>query len=133
MPFSSSFFDRQLLLNPFFLLTGALLFDEKIRQSAALFGLECGMLEFFKYSNHGPQSTEQLLTLPHFWRPVWRKRLQFVPIQPVCRRNRGIRRFLHKRLRTLIFFKCSRSELKNPKPIRVYVLFKAYPMALLSG
>jgi hypothetical protein len=26
-------------------MTGALFFDEKIRQSAALFGLECGMLE----------------------------------------------------------------------------------------
>jgi hypothetical protein len=54
MPLISSFFDRQLLLNPFFLLTGALLFDEKISQSAALFGLECGMLEFFKYSTHEP-------------------------------------------------------------------------------
>ncbi len=30
MPLISSFFGRQLLLNPFFLLTGALLFDEKI-------------------------------------------------------------------------------------------------------
>jgi hypothetical protein len=31
-------------------LAGAVLFDEKIRQSAALyFGLDCGMLEFFTH------------------------------------------------------------------------------------
>jgi hypothetical protein len=31
------------------------------------FGLDCGMLDFLKYSNHKPKSKEQLLTLPHFW------------------------------------------------------------------
>jgi hypothetical protein len=30
-------------------MAGALLFDEKIRQSAALFDLDCGMLEFFTH------------------------------------------------------------------------------------
>jgi hypothetical protein len=39
------------------------------------FGLDCGMLEFFKYSSHAPSSKEQLLSLPHFWSPVWSKGL----------------------------------------------------------
>jgi hypothetical protein len=30
------------------------------------FGLDCGMLEFFKYSTQEPLFKEQLLTLPHF-------------------------------------------------------------------
>jgi hypothetical protein len=53
-------------------LAGALLFDEKIHQSAVffLFGLDCGMLEFFKYHTHEPSSKEYLLTFPHFWRLV---------------------------------------------------------------
>jgi hypothetical protein len=50
--------------NPVFLLADALLFDEKICQSAALFGLDCGMLEFF---THEPKSKEQLKYLPHLW------------------------------------------------------------------
>jgi hypothetical protein len=33
----SSFFGRQLVWNSFFLFAGTLLFDEKVRQSAALF------------------------------------------------------------------------------------------------
>jgi hypothetical protein len=33
----SSFFSRRLVYNPFFLLAGACLFDEKIRQNVALF------------------------------------------------------------------------------------------------
>ncbi len=47
------------------------------------FGLDCGLLVFFKYSSHKPYSQEQLLTLPHFWSTVRRKRSRFVPIQPV--------------------------------------------------
>jgi hypothetical protein len=45
------------------------------------FGLDCGMLEFFKHFTHEPSSKEQLLTLPYFWSPVWWKRFQFVLIQ----------------------------------------------------
>ncbi len=56
------------------------------------FGLDCEMLEFFKYSSHEPSFNKQLLTLPHFWSLVWRKRLWFVPIQPVCRRNRRMQK-----------------------------------------
>jgi hypothetical protein len=37
MPQISSFFGRRLLYNPFFLFAATLLFDAKIRQSAALF------------------------------------------------------------------------------------------------
>jgi hypothetical protein len=37
MPPTSCFFGTRFVLNPFFLLAGALLFDEKIRQCAALF------------------------------------------------------------------------------------------------
>ncbi len=46
--------DHGLYRIPFFLLTGALLFVEKIRQRAALFWFRFGMLEFFKYSTHDP-------------------------------------------------------------------------------
>jgi hypothetical protein len=58
------------------------------------FGLDCGMMEFFKYSTHEPSSKEQLLTLPHFWSPVWRKRLRFVPIQPSAEEVGGLDGFL---------------------------------------
>jgi hypothetical protein len=50
MPPISSFYSRRLVENPFFLLAGALLFDEKSRQSAALFwfGLrDVGFLKLF--------------------------------------------------------------------------------------
>jgi hypothetical protein len=56
--------------NFFFLLAGALLFDEKIRQGSALFWLGLPLLVFFKYSTHKLSSNEQLLTLPNFWSPV---------------------------------------------------------------
>jgi hypothetical protein len=56
------------------------------------FGLDCdrGMLEFFKYSTHELSSKEQLLTLPHLWSPVWRKRLRFVPINPSAKELGGL-------------------------------------------
>jgi hypothetical protein len=31
------------------------------------FGLDCGLLGFFKYSTHEPSSKDQLLTFPHFF------------------------------------------------------------------
>jgi hypothetical protein len=68
-------------------LAGALLYDEKIRQVLLYYGFDCR--PFVTYSTNEPFSKEQLLTLPHFWSSVWQKRLRFVPIQPVCRRNRG--------------------------------------------
>jgi hypothetical protein len=66
-------------------------FDEKICQSAALVWFGWQDVEFFKHSTHEPSSKEKLLTLPHFWRPVWQKRLRFVPIQPICQRSRTIK------------------------------------------
>jgi hypothetical protein len=41
------------------------------------FGFDCGT--FVTFSTNEPFSKEQLLTLPHFWSPVWQKRLRFVP------------------------------------------------------
>jgi hypothetical protein len=43
-------------------LAGALSFDEKIRQNAALFWFGYGMMEFFTCK---PQPKEQLISLPH--------------------------------------------------------------------
>ena len=81
-------------------------------------GLDCGMLEFF---THKPQSNDQLLTFPHFWRPIWRKRLRFVTIQPVIPADRRIR---------CIFVKDQ--NLKNQKSMEVDVLFQAFPTVPLS-
>jgi hypothetical protein len=90
MNLTSCLFGSRFVWNPFFLLAGALLFDEKIRQNAALqyFGMDCGMLEFF---THEPQSKEQLMSLLHFWSKVRRRRSRFVPIKTVIRRSRRIR------------------------------------------
>jgi hypothetical protein len=55
---ASCFFGTRLVKNLFFILADALLFDEKISQSAAVFWLDCEMLEFFKYSTHEPSSKE---------------------------------------------------------------------------
>jgi hypothetical protein len=54
------------------ILAGTLLIDGKIRQGAALFWFrlrDVGILQLL-YSTHETFSKEQLLTLPHFWRPV---------------------------------------------------------------
>jgi hypothetical protein len=54
MPPTSCFFGTRVVWNPFFLLAGALLFDKKSAKVLHFFGLDCGMLEFFKYSTHEP-------------------------------------------------------------------------------
>jgi hypothetical protein len=59
-------------------------------------GLDCGILEFLKNSTREPSSKEQLSNLPHFWSPVWQKRLRFVPMQPVRRKKGGLDRFLYE-------------------------------------
>jgi hypothetical protein len=68
-------------------LAGALLFDEKTRQSAALFGLDCEMMKFFTLK---PQSKGQFMSLPHLWNTVWRKRLRLEHMQTVNRTSRRI-------------------------------------------
>jgi hypothetical protein len=59
-------------------LAGALSFDEKIRKVELYFGLGCGMMEFFTCK---PQSKEQLMSLPHLWSTVWRKRSRLEHMQ----------------------------------------------------
>ncbi len=70
------------------------------------FGLDGGMMEFFKYSTHEPSSKEHLLTLPHFWSLVWQKRLRFVPIQynPSAEEVEGLDGFLFEAAQNLEVF-----------------------------
>jgi hypothetical protein len=73
---TSCLFGPRFVWNPFFLLAGALLFDEKIHQSAALFwfGLrDVGILQMF----YSPAVIKRTI--------VWRKRSRFFPIQTVIR------------------------------------------------
>jgi hypothetical protein len=91
-PPASCFFGTRFVQNPFFLLSGALLFYEKIRQSVALFWF--GLRDIRVSSNilltiHN-QKEEQLLTFPHFCRPVWQKRFGFLYTQLVCRIREGL-------------------------------------------
>jgi hypothetical protein len=69
-------------------LAGALSFDEKIRQSAALFWFGLQNDEFF---TDEPQSKDQLMSLPHLWSKVWRKRSRLEHMQTVIRTSRKIR------------------------------------------
>jgi hypothetical protein len=52
-------------------LAGTLLFLKKAAKVLHYFGLDSGVLEFFKHSTDVPSSKEQLLTLPLFWSSVW--------------------------------------------------------------
>ncbi len=67
MPPTSCYFGTQFLQNPFFLLAAEHFYlMKKSVKVLHFFGLDCGMLEFFKYCTDEPSSKEQLLTLPHF-------------------------------------------------------------------
>ncbi len=55
------------------------------------FSLDCGLLEFFKYSTYKLSSKHKMYSSRIFWRTIWRKRLRFVHIQPTCRRSGMIR------------------------------------------
>jgi hypothetical protein len=70
-------------------LAGALLLGEKIRQSAALFWFGLRNDGFFFTCK--PQSKEQLMSLPHLWSTVWRKRSRLEHMQTVNRTSRRIR------------------------------------------
>jgi hypothetical protein len=64
-------------------LAGTVLYDEKIRPSAALFWLglrDVGILQIF-YSRAVIQRT--IVDSPTFLETIWRKRLGFVPIKSV--------------------------------------------------
>ncbi len=52
------------------------------------FGLDCRMMGFF---TDKPQSKEQLISLPHFWNMVRRKRSWFEHMLTVNRTSRRIR------------------------------------------
>jgi hypothetical protein len=60
------------------------------------FGLDCGMLEFFKYSTHEPSSKEQLLTLPHFGTRFDRKSYDLSPYNPSDEEVGGLDGFLYE-------------------------------------
>jgi hypothetical protein len=51
---TSCLFGSGFVKNPFFLLAGALLFDEKTRQSAALFWFGLRDVGILQYSTHAP-------------------------------------------------------------------------------
>jgi hypothetical protein len=60
------------------------------------FGLDCGMLEFFKYCTDKPSSKEQLLTLPHFWSTVCGKDSGLCPYNPSAKEVGGLDGFLYE-------------------------------------
>ncbi len=93
-------------------------------------GLDCGMLELLQIF-----FSQAVIQRPNvdFWRPVRRKRLRFVTIQPVIPTSRRIRCiFVWSGSKLWSLLKIARSKLKNQKPIAVDVLFQAYPMVPLS-
>jgi hypothetical protein len=66
-------------------LAGALKKSAKVQ---LYFGSGCGMMEFF---TREPQSKKQLMSLPHLWNKVWRKRSRLEHMQTVNRTSRRIR------------------------------------------
>jgi hypothetical protein len=74
-------------------LVGALLFDEKICQSAALF--------WFKLQDVGILYSQAIIqrtidVFPQFWSTVWRKRSQFEHMRTVIQTSRRLDSFLHE-------------------------------------
>jgi hypothetical protein len=65
-------------------LAGALKKSAKVQ---LYFGSGCGIMEFFTCE---PQSKEQLMSLPHLWNTVWRKRSRLEHMQTVNRTSRKI-------------------------------------------
>jgi hypothetical protein len=56
--------------NPFFLLAGGLLFDEKSAKVLHYFGLDCGTLEFLLIFFSQATLQRTIVDFPHFWRPL---------------------------------------------------------------
>jgi hypothetical protein len=92
-------------------LAGALLFDEKIRQSAALFWLGLWDVRIRQIFFSQAIIQEQLMTLPHFW---W-KRSWFVPIQPMCRISRRIRGIFYEAAQNFDSFQILKTEFLKSK------------------
>ncbi len=95
-------------------------------------GLDCGMLEFLQVFFSQAIIQRPNVDFPHFWRPVWRKKLRFLAIQPVIPTSRRIRCFFVFGSELWSLLKNSKSKLKNQKPLAVDVLFQAYSMVPLS-
>jgi hypothetical protein len=74
------------------------------------FGLDRGMVEFF---THEPKSKEQLMSLPHFWSTVRRKRSQFENTHTHIQTNRRLDAFLHEAAQN--FELLSNIKIKNKK------------------
>ena len=108
-------------------LAGALKKSAKVQ---LYFGLDCGRMRFF---TDEPQSKDQLMSLPHLWSTVWRKRSRLEHMQTAnrtSRRIRGLFAWSGSELWTLI--KYSRSKIKNLKHIAVDVHLKGFSMIPLS-
>ncbi len=97
-----------------------LAYFQLIKKSAKVqlyFGLDCGTMEFFTSE---PQPKEPLISLPHFWSTVRRKRSRFEHMQTVNRTSREIRGLfasIGSELWSLL--KNSKSKFKNGKHIAV--------------
>ena len=95
---------------------------EKIRQSAALFWFGLRNDEFFTCE---PKSKEQLMSLPHLWSTVWRKRLRLEHMQTVNRTSRRIGGlFAWSGSELWSCFKYSRSKIKKLKTYSGWCPFK---------
>jgi hypothetical protein len=99
------------------------------------FDLDCGMLKFFKYTTHEPESKEQLLTLPHFWRPVWQNCGVAHALPRLSKKVGGLEVFLYEAYHNFELFSNIQDQNKKKyiKTCMVDVLFKAYSMVPLSG
>jgi hypothetical protein len=97
-------------------LAGALLFDENIRQSAALFWFGLGDVGIL-YSRAVLQQTkiiiQQLMSLPHFWSKVRRKRSRFEHMQNVIQTSWRLDSFLHEAAQN--FEPYQKFKIKNKK------------------
>jgi hypothetical protein len=73
------------------------------------FGLECGMAKLF---THELQSKEQLMSLPHFWSLVRRKKSRFEHMQTGIQTSRRLDSFLHEAAQNFELL----SNIKEKKP-----------------
>ncbi len=79
------------------------------------FGSDCGMVKFFTLKS---QPKGQLMSLPHFWGTVWRKRSRHEHMQTVNRTSRRIRGLFarsgsKKKLNSYQIFKIKNKKLKT--------------------
>jgi hypothetical protein len=96
------------------LLAGALLFDEKkTAKGLHCFGLDCGMLEFFKYSG--------LLSCV-LGDGFSGKDCRLCPFNPSAKEVGGLEVFLYEAAQNLELFQIFKIKIKNQKPIAADVV-----------